>query len=140
MADRQYPLVTVGALIISPKKKVLFVKTHKWHNLYALPGGKVELGESCEQAINREVKEETALEIENVRFALLQESIFSDEFYKKQHFVMHDYAADLKKGFKEEDVVLNEEAESYVWVTPEEALQMPIIRQGRALLNWYLKR
>ena len=51
-----YPEPTVGALIINNKKEILLVKSHKWlNNKYSVPGGHVEIGESFEEAIIREV-------------------------------------------------------------------------------------
>lgn len=129
------PLVTAGALIFSSSGKMLLVKSHKWNDLYTVPGGKVELGETCEQAVIREVKEETGLEVENARFVCIQETIFSDQFWKQAHFVMHDYCVDLKPGVKEEDVLLNDEAEAFIWVTFEEAMELPLTRETKKLLE-----
>lgn len=129
------PLVTAGALIFSPSGKVLLVKTHKWNDLYTVPGGKVELGETCADAVVREVKEETGLEVENVRFVCYQEAIFSDQFWKPAHFVMHDFFVDLKPGVQEADVVLNDEAEEFVWVTFAEAATLPLTRETVKLLK-----
>src|SRR5205807_10565782 len=35
------PIVTVGALIFDGEGKVLMVRTHKWSNLWGIPGGKI---------------------------------------------------------------------------------------------------
>lgn len=53
-------LKTVNALIIE-NKKLLTVKRKKipWRRIYAMPGGKIEINENEEQAVIREVKEET---------------------------------------------------------------------------------
>ena len=64
-----YPEPTVGALIINNKKEILLVKSHKWlNNKYSVPGGHVEIGESFEEAIIREVKEETGLALRFPKF------------------------------------------------------------------------
>ena len=39
------------------------------NDFWGLPGGAVEVGESVEQAVKREVMEETALRVESIRFA-----------------------------------------------------------------------
>ncbi|WP_338603789.1 NUDIX hydrolase [Sulfolobus tengchongensis] len=58
------PLVAVGCLVISDNK-VLLVKRKNPPNtgLWAIPGGKVEYGETLEEALKREMKEETGLEV-----------------------------------------------------------------------------
>ena len=42
----------------------------KWRDTYQVPGGKIELGESIEDALRREIKEELGLEIIAVYFSL----------------------------------------------------------------------
>ncbi|QGA53444.1 NUDIX domain-containing protein [Sulfolobus sp. E5-1-F] len=58
------PLVAVGCLIVE-ENKVLLVKRKNPPNagLWAIPGGKVEYGETLEDALKREMREETGLEI-----------------------------------------------------------------------------
>src|ERR1041384_1815399 len=85
------PIVTVGALIFDAATKVLMVRTHKWSNLWGIPGGKIKWGEPSEEALRREIKEETNLEISNIEFALVQDCIDSKEFYREAHFVLLNY-------------------------------------------------
>lgn len=134
-----YPLVTVGALIIAPDGDTFWVRSHKWKNKYSLPGGKVDLGETLEQAILREIKEETGLTGINPRYALMMECVYSPEFWRRNHFVMHDFIVDLSHQSSKEDVVLNDEAQEYLWLSPEKALELPLVEPGRNLLTWYMK-
>ena len=69
MKNQQYPEPTVGALIINEHEKIFLFKTHKWGNNYAIPGGHIELGETMQEALIREVKEETNLDIEILQVA-----------------------------------------------------------------------
>ena len=56
--------VTVDAIILKGNAIVLIRRKHPpFVGMYALPGGYVEAGESCEQAVVREAKEETNLDI-----------------------------------------------------------------------------
>lgn len=134
----ELPILTVGALIIAPDGDVLIVKSHKWNNLYTVPGGKVDLNETREAALHREIFEETQLKIVNIRAAILQECIFSPEFYLKKHFLMSDYIADLHPSYQKEQVLLNNEAQQFLWIKPLEALNLPLQHETRVLLEWYL--
>lgn len=60
---------TVAAIIEFPNNKILLVKrgTQVFRGFWALPGGKVEVKEVAEQAIVREVREETGLKIEVIK-------------------------------------------------------------------------
>jgi len=59
----------VGIILVNSERKVLLQLRDKTENYYpshwTLPGGKIEVGESPEQAIVREVKEELDLDLRN---------------------------------------------------------------------------
>src|ERR1041385_8160170 len=75
--DHNGPVSTVGALIYNAKGEVLMIQTHKWSDLWGIPGGKIKSGETSEAALRREISEETALEVEDIRFVLAQDCISS---------------------------------------------------------------
>lgn len=133
------PLLTVGGLVVAADGDILLVQSKKWGDRYSLPGGKVEQGESRAAAFQREVLEETGLSITSPRFVMVQESIFSEEFCSKEHFVMHDFIADLDPSFSKEDVLLNEEAYAYRWICPKEALLLDLHQECRRLIEWYIR-
>jgi phosphoglycolate phosphatase-like HAD superfamily hydrolase/ADP-ribose pyrophosphatase YjhB (NUDIX family) len=126
------PIVTVGALIFDAADRVLMIRTHKWSNLWGIPGGKTKFGETSEAALRREILEETALEIEEVRFILVQDCIHSREFYRDAHFVLLNYTC---KCAGPPAVHLNEEAQEFRWVTIEEAFGLQLNEPTRVLLN-----
>jgi nucleoside triphosphatase len=119
---QQYPEPTVGALIFNEREQLLLVKTHKWNGRYTIPGGHVELGESLTEALKREIREETGLELLQAEFLCYQEFIFNESFWEKRHFLFFDFICRVKG----EVVTLNEEAQDYVWVDFEEAFTYPI--------------
>ena len=131
--ERQ-PVVTVGALIYDSLGRVLMVRTHKWSGLWGIPGGKTKLGETSEAALRRELREETNLEIEDIRFVLVQDCIHSKEFYRDAHFVLLNYTCRCARG-TEADVQLNEEAQEFRWLTPAQALDLPLNHPTRTLLE-----
>jgi nucleoside triphosphatase len=73
-----------------------------------------------EDALKREVKEETGLDVFDVKFICFQEFIFDDCFWKKKHFIFFNFACRTNST----DVKLNQEAQEYKWVTLDEALRM----------------
>jgi phosphoglycolate phosphatase-like HAD superfamily hydrolase/ADP-ribose pyrophosphatase YjhB (NUDIX family) len=130
-AERLVPIVTVGALVFDQVGRVLMVRTHKWSNLWGIPGGKTKWGETSEEALRREIKEETNLDITDIEFILVQDCIHSEEFYRDAHFVLLNYVCRCANA---PVVVLNDEAREYRWVTPQEALAMPLNQPTRKLL------
>src|SRR5207247_5130918 len=63
-----FPIVTVGALIFDSQERVLLVRTRKWSNLWGIPGGKIKFGEPSIEALEREILEETGLDITDLQF------------------------------------------------------------------------
>lgn len=122
MAEQQFPEPTVGALIINKEGKMLLVKSNKWNNKYVIPGGHIELGETMEQALKREIKEENGLDIYNIKFLIFQEFIFDNLFWKKKHFIFFDFSCRTDSN----EVKLDEEGQEYLWVEPEKALKMDV--------------
>ena len=101
----------------------------------------MDLGESCLEAFQREVLEETGLSLGRVEYALMIESIFSKEFWKEGfHFVMHEFVGYLEKAADKERVCLNEEAESFLWTPLKEAKERELNRETKVLIDWFEKR
>lgn len=66
MKDKIYKVRATGVLI--EKESLLLVKQKLSNNKnWSLPGGRVEPGETLEQALIREMKEETGLDVEPIR-------------------------------------------------------------------------
>jgi phosphoglycolate phosphatase-like HAD superfamily hydrolase/ADP-ribose pyrophosphatase YjhB (NUDIX family) len=129
--DVHPPIVTVGALIFDAAGEVLMVRTHKWSNLWGIPGGKIKWGETATEALRREVKEETNLIITDIEFVLVQDCIHSKEFYRDAHFVLLNYTCRTAETTL---VKLNDEAREFRWTTLEQALALPLNQPTRKLL------
>jgi len=94
------PIAGVGAVIIC-KGEILLEKRkgEPGRGKWTVPGGLVELGESAEQTVMREVKEETNLEVEQPELVDVVNSVTTDEDGRiKYHFVIVDYFVKLKGG------------------------------------------
>lgn len=117
------PRATIGAIIFNKNGEILLLRSKKWHNRYIAPCGYVEFGEKLTAAVEREVKEETGLRISDIKLIRIGEMINSTEYFdKKCHFISLNYSC-LTNGNK---VKLNEEAESYLWLKPSEALKLEL--------------
>jgi phosphoglycolate phosphatase-like HAD superfamily hydrolase/ADP-ribose pyrophosphatase YjhB (NUDIX family) len=126
------PVATVGALVFDDAGRALLVRTHKWSDLWGIPGGKIKWGESSLDALRRELKEETDLEIQDIEFILVQDCIHSKEFYRDAHFILLNYTC---RCAGQPVVKLNDEARDFRWVALSEALAMPINQPTRVLLQ-----
>jgi len=116
---------------------VLMIRTHKWSNLWGIPGGKIKWGETSEAALGREIREETGLAVTNIEFVLVQDCIHSREFYREAHFVLLNYTC---RCAGRPNVVLNDEAREARWVTMAEAGRMALNTPTRKLLEAVMKR
>ena len=135
MVKQKHPEPTVGALIFNPAGRIFLMKSYKWRNKYVIPGGHIELGEKVEEALKREVKEETGLDIYDIEFICFQEFVFDEAFWKKRHFIFLDFACKTNST----EVKLNSEGQEFVWVTLEEGLKLDIEPYTRKTIKEYLK-
>jgi 8-oxo-dGTP diphosphatase len=112
------PYLAVSAAIFRDGR-VLIVRRAKppSHGVYTLPGGGVELGETLEAAVIREVSEETGLDIEPLALAGYRQMIVRDTGGKiERHFVILPFAARWISG----EISLNEELAEASWLLPSE--------------------
>jgi ADP-ribose pyrophosphatase YjhB (NUDIX family) len=112
------PYLAVSAAIFRDGR-VLIVRRARppAHGLYTLPGGGVELGETLEEAVIREVREETALEVEPIELIGFRQAIARDgDGRVERHFVILPFAAHWISG----EVSLNDELAEAHWLAPAE--------------------
>jgi ADP-ribose pyrophosphatase YjhB (NUDIX family) len=116
------PYLAVSAAIIRDGKVLVVRRARKPAlDLYTLPGGVVETGEALSEAVAREVREETALEIAVGALAGHREVIMRDgEGRAERHFVILCFAARWISG----EPVLNEELDDARWIYPAKLAEM----------------
>ena len=116
---------------------VLMIRTHKWSDRWGIPGGKIERGESATEALHREVLEETALVIDDVRFVIVQDCIDSPEFMRPGAF----HPAQLHRPQPGPPPSRSiDEAEEFLWLPAAEALKLDLNQPTRVLLTEALER
>jgi 8-oxo-dGTP diphosphatase len=127
------PIVGIGAVIVHEGKILLEKRGNepskgKW----SIPGGLVELGESPEQAVIREVKEETCLDVENPSLIDVVSNVDLDEKGKvKYHYVIIDYLVHVKSG----KLHAASDAEELRWVSFEEVDGYDLTRSFRVFFR-----
>lgn len=124
--EQIFPEPTVGGLIRREDGMVLLCDSHKWPGLYTVPGGHVELGETCEEALMREIEEEVGLDIKVLELVSIQQVIYPKEFWKKAHFIFFDYLCSA--GGNQTPRVDSNEIQGTIWVAPRDALKLNIDR------------
>jgi ADP-ribose pyrophosphatase YjhB (NUDIX family) len=120
-SSRQYPdrpIVGVGAVIVVDGKVVLIRRRFEpLKGQWSLPGGAVELGETLEASVVREMQEETGLEVEVGPVIEVFDRITKDDESRVQyHYVLVDYlcwavAGELRAGSDVDAAVLVDPSE-----------------------------
>jgi 8-oxo-dGTP diphosphatase len=101
--SRRYPLrpvLGVGALIFEGDRILLVERGREpLKGQWSLPGGAVETGERLEEAIAREVLEETGLQVKPVQIAVIFERILRDaNGTAEYHYLLIDYVCEVLGG------------------------------------------
>ena len=94
------PIVGVGAIVFK-EDEVLLVRRGKEPALgeWSLPGGVVEVGETLEEALHRELLEETGIEVEILGLSAFLERIFPDTAGRiRYHYVLLDFLCRYRGG------------------------------------------
>ena len=107
-----YPKPAVSALIIKNDKVLLVRRGHEPNmGKWSLPGGSVELGETLQEAVCREVFEETNLEVEIGDIAYVYDVIAGEGGKVLYHYVIICYWAKIVAG----NIIPGSDAEDVMW-------------------------
>ncbi len=102
----------------------------KWE----LPGGGVNFGESPEEAIKREIREEVGLDITNLHML----SFTFTKVRSPWHGLFLIFVCDMVDP--EEPVTLNEESSGYAWMSYEEVYAVPTLPGVTDVFDYLEKR
>jgi ADP-ribose pyrophosphatase len=121
------PRVAVGVLVLrgqSAEREVLLVRRSKPpHNgVWAVPGGAVELGETLEQAAEREVLEETSVSVRALGVVYAFDAIERDAARRiSYHYVVVDLLAECLEG----EPVAGDDAADACWMRLDDMRRLP---------------
>ena len=125
-------IIEVVAAIIVEKDKVLVTQRGygEFKDGWEFPGGKVELGETLEGALKREIKEELDIEIE------IDTYIDTVEYdYPQFHLTMHCYKCRILDG-----QLMLKEHEASKWVSQDELNESDWLAADRIVVERMRKR
>jgi len=127
MSKREYPdcpRVGVGAIVVKDGR-VLLVKraTEPSKGLWAIPGGSLELGETLREGAEREIREETGIEVD------VKYPVYTFDFFEKDkngkirfHFVIVDMLANYIGG----ELRAADDALEARWLSPSDLKNMEL--------------
>jgi 8-oxo-dGTP diphosphatase len=127
------PQTAVGAIVFR-EDKVLLVKRSNLpgKGLWAIPGGRVELGETMKQAARREVKEETGVVISPKDPVFVFDVIDRDDQGRiRFHYIIVDLLADYLSGVP----IPGTDASEARWISSQELKELPVSKTTRELLK-----
>jgi mutator protein MutT len=107
--------VGVGGVVVRDGR-VLLARRGKQplYGRWVVPGGTVELGETLEEALVREMREETGLEVEPIELLTVFDRIQRDGERVLYHYVIADYLCSWRSG----EARAASDALEVVWAAP----------------------
>ena len=133
------PCIAVAAIVLGPDRRALFVRrAHEpAKGKLAVPGGFVDLGETAEEALRREIREEVNLEVGPLEFLC---TALNQYDYRGVTYPVLDLAF-VTRASSTDGIGALDGVESYCWLPPGEVelneIAFPSIRTA---LEHYLRR
>ena len=130
------PIVAVGAVILDGDRVLLIQRGQEpLKGEWSLPGGAVEIGETLEAAVAREVREETSLDVVVGPVVEVLDSIRRDTSGRAEyHYVIVDYAC-LVRGGTPTAAVRGTDAADVRWVPVDELAQYRVAATAIAVIG-----
>lgn len=128
-----YPQVAVGAVIFKDDKVLLVKRSHQPAKGYwAIPGGKIKPGETMQQALVRELREETDLEIIPGKVVYVFDVIETNPQNEiDYHYVIIDFLCQ----YKSRKIKAGDDALDVKWVSARDLSQLDVNENTRTMLK-----
>jgi 8-oxo-dGTP diphosphatase len=136
-----HPIAAVAAVVFNNQNKLLLVRRGKepGKGSWGIPGGVVELGENLEDAVKREIQEETGIDVEPTDVITVVNRIFNDDEGRIQfHYIIVEYLCRSANRTPK----ASDDVDRALWVSIEEAktfslppITREVIEKGRRLFQ-----
>ncbi len=133
---REYPdqpVAGVGGVVIRGREVLLVKRAYPPRaGEWSLPGGRLELGESLVDAVRREVREETGIEVEVGPLVEVFDRVHRDADGRvRYHFVIADYLCDPIGGA----LAAGDDAADARWVPRDDVAGLGVNAHARAVIE-----
>lgn len=133
MSEITHPVAAIGAVVLHNDAVLLVKRKYPPHKEeWAIPGGKILTGETLQQAAEREVFEETGIQIK------AGEPVFSFDIIEKDHnnnVIFHYVIIDLACSYISGEISAYDDALDVIWANQEILQSLQLNTTTRRLLK-----
>lgn len=129
------PRIEAVACYLAKGESFLFLKKAKGRNeeeTWGVAGGKIKTGEKSEQAVVREVLEETGVSIDAEKLSFETLLYVDNPCYGKYTLYIHSYSCE-----EDQEITLSEEHTEFKWLPLSEAKKLTLLSGGLQSMSFF---
>jgi len=129
-----HPIAAVAGVVFDDRDRLLLVRRGKdpGKGSWGIPGGAVELGEELKDAVRRELREETGIEVDPIDMITILDRVHRDDKGRVRfHYVLVEFLCRAGDGIPR----ASDDVDQALWVTLEEAKDYPLLPITREVIE-----